>query len=150
MIHDLEMDATYNDFWFHTTAVNASFGNDEANIFTAESNGGAVRNMQGQQGCLYAIRVFPTHEFQKEYMTNRPILYSVAVAMIFVFTSAVFCIYECLAGRQQGVVMETLSRSSAIAHSLFAENVRDRMLLDAERNMKCQRRRRSSMTDGLI
>ena len=125
---DMEQGASYNDFLLHT-AVNASFG--ETNIFT---DNGDSRRAQQAQGCLYAIRIYPSHDFQNEYMTNRPILYSVSVAMIFVFTSAVFMVYECLAGRQQGVIMETLARSSAIVHSLFPENVRDRMLLDAERN----------------
>jgi len=147
--NDMEEVATYNDFVFHT-AVNASFG--ETNIFTADESGNDRRRhaQQQQQGCLYAIRVYPSHEFERDYMTNRPILYSVAVAMIFVFTSAVFMIYECLAGRQQGVVMEALARSSAIVHSLFPENVRDRMMLDAERHIKRRKRRRSSLTDGLI
>lgn len=38
--------------------------------------------------------------------------------LIFVFTLAIFVIYECLAWTQQDVVMETLSRSSAIVQSL--------------------------------
>jgi class 3 adenylate cyclase len=138
---DMEAPATFADFLAHT-AVNAS---QTANIFQDTR-----RQVQQQDGCLYSIRVYPTHEFHIEYVTNRPILCSVGAAMVFVFCTAIFFLYEWLAGRQYGVVMETLARSSAIVHSLFPETVRDRMLLDAERNLNRPTRRRASGTDGLI
>ena len=82
-------------------------------------------------------------------MTNRPIVYSMSIALVFVFTSAVFIIYDCVAGRRQGVIMETLARSSAVAHSLFPANVRERMFGDIDASGR-QRRRPSMSKDGLI
>jgi class 3 adenylate cyclase len=83
-------------------------------------------------------------------MTNKPILYSITIAAIIGFTSAVFIIYTCLARRKQGVLMENLARSSAIVRSLFPATVRDRMLNDTERKLKNKRGMLMLLMDGLV
>jgi class 3 adenylate cyclase len=64
---------------------------------------------------------------QDDHVTSEPILLTVAVVLIFVFTSMVFFLYDWLVERRQKKVMKTAVQSSAIVSSLFPSQVRDRL-----------------------
>jgi class 3 adenylate cyclase len=77
--------------------------------------------------CPYIVLAYPSREFHNEYITNKPIVMTVIVVAIFVFTSLVFFTYDRLVERRQTKVMKTAVRSSRIVSSLFPSNVRDRL-----------------------
>jgi hypothetical protein len=87
--------------------------------------------------CEFTLHVYPTDEFRDSYTTKNPVYYTVAVVMIFLFTSAAFILYDCFVQRRQNKVMHSAVRTDAIVSSLFPAQVRDRLLEDAlNRNKK--------------
>jgi hypothetical protein len=77
--------------------------------------------------CLYSIQVYPSEQYQEIYVTSKPAIFTAMLILVFLFTSAVFFMYDCLVERRQRVVMDTAVASSAIVSSLFPKNVRDRL-----------------------
>ena len=80
----------------------------------------------------YKLRIYPSQTFEEKYVTNKPLIYTGVVAGIFFFTSLVFLMYDCFVERRQQVVMDRAVKSSLVVSSLFPENVRDRLLNEAE------------------
>jgi Adenylate and Guanylate cyclase catalytic domain len=62
-----------------------------------------------------------------DFVSHRPIVYTIGAVAIFVLTSLVFLVYDCFVERRQHVVLTTARRSSAIVSSLFPSQVRDRL-----------------------
>lgn len=77
--------------------------------------------------CDYTLRVYPSTDLEEAFITNSPIIYTIIVASIFVFTSLVFVSYDVLVARRQRVVMERAIRSGVIVNSLFPEAVQSRL-----------------------
>jgi class 3 adenylate cyclase len=75
----------------------------------------------------YTLRVYPSTDLQDDYVTSKPIVYTVVVASVFLFSSLVFLAYDCLVERRQTVVMDKAIKASAVVSSLFPEAVRDRI-----------------------
>jgi hypothetical protein len=57
--------------------------------------------------CSYSLHVYPSPELQSEYRTYMPMVYSGAVVLIYLFTSAFFVLYDILVQRRQAKVMDT-------------------------------------------
>lgn len=58
-------------------------------------------------GCQYFLKVYPSSDMEDDYITSRPITFTVAAVLIFVFTSVVFLFYDLLVERRQKKVMST-------------------------------------------
>lgn len=87
--------------------------------------------------CDFKIQIYPSKDFEDEYMTDKPLIYSIVVVALFAFTSVVFCIYDSLVEKRQVVVLDSAEKTGAIVSSLFPEQFRDRLLEDAaQRNAK--------------
>jgi class 3 adenylate cyclase len=78
--------------------------------------------------------VYPTQEFEEDHATNSPIMYTLAVAFVFLFAISVFFVYDFFVERRQTKVMATATKSSAIVNSLFPANVRDRLMEEQDSN----------------
>jgi hypothetical protein len=61
------------------------------------------------------------------YITNEPMLYSIILAVVFLFTCAVFILYTFFVERRQRKVMGKAVQSGTIVSSLFPDIIRDRM-----------------------
>lgn len=77
--------------------------------------------------CPFRVRIYPSHTKKDQYTTTDSTIFAIAAASIFLFTSAVFVLYDFCVERRQRLVMNTAVKSTAIVSSLFPENVRDRM-----------------------
>lgn len=77
--------------------------------------------------CPFTIKVYPSSQKQAYYQTSNPIIFTAAAVLIFVFTSAVFLLYDYMVERRQKKVLSTAVRSTAIVSSLFPAVVRDRL-----------------------
>lgn len=62
--------------------------------------------------CEYDIRVYPTKELESEYTTNKPIVYTTVVMLVFVFTAMIFIMYDVFVQRRQNLVMATAKRTN--------------------------------------
>ena len=111
--------------------------------------------------CMVSIDVYPSIVFYDEYNTNAPIVMTIAVVIIFVFTACMFVFYDRLVERRQNLVMHKALQTNAIVTSLFPENVRERLmrhtpglaennrcLKDGSMNSRSQRRRLSGYLNG--
>ena len=79
------------------------------------------------------MNTYPTEDFEAEYKTNEPIIYSVIIACIFLFTAIVFWFYDFMVQHRQGKLMLTAVRSNAIVSSLFPKDVQKRMMEDMKK-----------------
>jgi len=100
-----------------------------------EESMSARRRADNMDGVSYSIRIYPSSSFRSNYITNKPAIYASAIALVFVFTSLTFFIYDCLVERRNTAVMKSAEKSSKIVHSLFPAVVRDRLFKTAEEEM---------------
>jgi hypothetical protein len=82
--------------------------------------------------CGYTLRVYPSQDTENEFVNSSPIIFTVVVACIFLFTSMVFVLYDYLVARRQSIVMNRAVASSAIVSSLFPSQVRDKLYKENE------------------
>lgn len=79
----------------------------------------------------YRIFVYPSVEFQAQYITSNPAIYTVAMVVIFLLTAGIFLTYDIFVERRQKIVLSSAVRSNAVVKSLFPENVRHRLMEEA-------------------
>jgi hypothetical protein len=84
--------------------------------------------------------------FEKE--TNKPVVYAIVVGMIFIFTLAIFAIYDWNVSRRQTMVMNRAIKTQAVVSSLFPKSVQDRIMQDLEGEVT-KENKRSSRKDQL-
>ena len=75
--------------------------------------------------CPYSITVYPSAENESAYESSNPLVFTVCAILIFLFTSAVFLIYDvCVEKRQQKVMDSAIQNSENV--SLLEQMVRER------------------------
>ncbi len=72
-----------------------------------------------QEGCPYTFHVYPTQQGKDSYTTNDPLVVSLSVAAVFLFTLFMFFFYNHLVERRQRLVVAKANQSTAIVSSLF-------------------------------
>jgi len=82
--------------------------------------------------CSYIVSIYPTNEFRAKFITNEPILYTAVVVSIFVLTTMVFLLYDCMVQRRQVKLLSTAQLTNAIVASLFPRDVQKRIMDEAE------------------
>lgn len=98
---------------------------DEKDIIGDGTKDGLPLN---KEHCMISIDVYPSQVFYNTYNTSDPIIMTIAVAMIFIFTACMFVFYDRLVERRQLVVMNKALQTNAVVESLFPANVRDRLM----------------------
>jgi class 3 adenylate cyclase len=96
----------------------------------------------------YNIHVYPSTHMEDKFMTNEPIYYAMVVAAIFIFTTVVFLLYNCLVERRQKLVLDKAVKSTAVVQSLFPANVRKRLYEETEKALEDTKRISSQRTPG--
>jgi hypothetical protein len=84
-----------------------------------------------QDLCQYTLSVYPTEEMDVYYNENFPLVIASVVAAVFVFTTAVFLMYDMMVERRQRMLLDTAKRSTAIVSSIFPKKVRDQLMMGA-------------------
>lgn len=100
------------------TAITDTSSNSNTN-----SNSNTTANIE----CHYSIRVYPSQEFEDNHRTNEPWIHVAILASLFLFTTAVFVVYDCMVERRQRVVLESAKQSGQLVNALFPEEVRDQL-----------------------
>ena len=80
--------------------------------------------------CDISLMVYPTDEMFSFYNTNLPLVITIIIVLIFVFTAVMFLLYDRLVERRQRIVMNTAVKSSQIVSSLFPKQIRDRLFAE--------------------
>lgn len=82
--------------------------------------------------CSYTLRVYPSQDTEDKYVNRNPIIFTVVIVLVFLFTSLVFVLFTIAVARRQRVVMNRAVASSAIVSSLFPSQVRDQIYEENE------------------
>eukprot|EP00977_Amphora_coffeiformis_P019070 scaffold6899_cov183-Amphora_coffeaeformis.AAC.3 len=80
--------------------------------------------------CQYSIRIYPSDHMVESMTTNTPIVITVSVAIVFLFTVLMFFAYDRLVERRQRILMDKAKRTHQIVASLFPKNIREQILND--------------------
>jgi hypothetical protein len=89
-----------------------------------------------QDYCPYKAAVYPSAQMRDEFKSNTPLLLTVGVVVIFMFTILVFLFYDLLVKRRQKFLANAAHKSSAIVTALFPQIVRDRLFEDNTKSPK--------------
>jgi hypothetical protein len=104
-----------------------------------------------QDNCPFTLTVYPSAALHDYYTTNNPMLFTIAAVIIFLFTSAVFVLYDIMVERRQKLVLSTAAKTSAIVSSLFPSNVRAELMKEQdekERERERERRERAAIVES--
>ena len=77
--------------------------------------------------CPFTVNVYPSNMMRNDYTSNQPILFAIVAVLIFVFTTSLLVVYDCIVERRQKLVMNKAIRSTAIVSSLFPSEVQNRL-----------------------
>jgi flagellar basal body-associated protein FliL len=77
--------------------------------------------------CPYSLRFYPSTEMEDFYYTRQPIIYASIVCLTFLFTAAIFVIYDFLVEKRQKKLSREAKETSAVVNALFPAMVRERM-----------------------
>ena len=69
--------------------------------------------------CPHVFHIFPTQADYDKYVTSLPIILCLSISAIFIFTIAMFLLYDRLVERRQSIVLAKATQSTAIVSSLF-------------------------------
>ncbi|KAL7569519.1 hypothetical protein ACA910_013893 [Epithemia clementina (nom. ined.)] len=100
-----------------------------------------------QDTCPWTVRVFPSAKFEARYKSTNPIIFTVAAALIFIFTTTVLVFYDRYVERRQHIVMESAVRSDKIVSSLFPSNVRERLYHEEQKERNNTNRQRAFLSN---
>jgi len=81
--------------------------------------------------CSVRVQVYPSQEYYDEYISSSPSLFTFYLAIIFLLSSGMFCIYDMLVAKRQQVLWTRATQSTTIVSSLFPKNVRDRLMQES-------------------
>jgi Adenylate and Guanylate cyclase catalytic domain len=115
-------DKKYNGMGHHAKLFELS-GLDKTLLYT-----GALLD---KDFCPMTMSYYPSDIMKSSFTTRNPQLFTVAVVVIFAFTSLVFIFYDVMVELRQKKVLNTAVRSTAIVSSLFPSTVRDRLYPEA-------------------
>lgn len=82
--------------------------------------------------CKYTMSVYPTDEFHSDYDSSDPIIFTVFVVLVFIFTALVFLLYDWFVSRRQKKLSLAAERTAKIVTSIFPKGVGRKMIEDAE------------------
>ena len=75
--------------------------------------------------CEYGIRIYPTQALEDEYINNEPLQFVFFLAILFLFTTGAFLVYDCIVQRRHRLVMKKAREQTAVVSSLFPQAVRE-------------------------
>ena len=99
-------------------------------------------------GCISEVimAIYPTEELEKSFYTGTAWKFSLGVAGAFLFTSAIFTIYDVLVKRRQNKVMERIIRQDKIVLNTFPKAIRDQLYRDSNQDERSKGSNQSQST----
>jgi hypothetical protein len=96
----------------------------------------------------YTVHVYPSTHMEDKFVTNEPMYCALVVAAIFLFTTAVFLLYNCMLKGHQRLLLNKAVKSTAVVKLLFPENVREQLYEETEKPLEDNKRSSSHNTSG--
>ena len=76
---------------------------------------------------IYTLSIYPSKEFEAEYVTNKAAIYASGVVLIFLFTAGLFLLYDYLVEDRQQKTARLAKQRGNIVDSMFPAAFRDRL-----------------------
>jgi hypothetical protein len=89
--------------------------------------------------CHYIIAVYPTKDFQEQFVTSDPIRFACVVLGVFFLTSLLFVVFDRIVRKRTEKVMSVALKQNAIVSSLFPKSVQAKLMAEADQNEKLGR-----------
>lgn len=130
-------DTCGNDITFELNGQQSTFLGNEDLHDPAYDGWGVHTNVEFyrtelEEMCVHTLSIYPSVTFEQSYNTNKPAIYTAVVALAFFVTSILLLIYDMLVTRRQAKTMKSALRATRFVSTLFPENVRDRVMDDAQ------------------
>ncbi|KAL7485159.1 hypothetical protein ACHAW6_010767 [Cyclotella cf. meneghiniana] len=93
-----------------------------ANLALTDETTGVVDNL-----ITYSLSIYPSQEFEDQYITNRATIYTAGVVLIFVCTAGLFLLYDYLVENRQQRTARLAKQTSTIVDSMFPAAFRERL-----------------------
>ena len=77
--------------------------------------------------CPFRLRIYPSDTMKADYSDPASVIFPVTVVCIFIFTAAIFCLYDCRVEHRQRLLLKKAERSTAIVASLFPTQVQEQL-----------------------
>lgn len=84
----------------------------------------------------YTLHVYPSRVTEAKYVNNEPMIYSIVVGSVFLFTTLVFIVYDFLVEKRQNKVLKKAVQSTTLVKSLFPEKVHSRLYEEGDEEKK--------------
>ncbi|CAB9526948.1 natriuretic peptide receptor 2 [Seminavis robusta] len=111
-----------------------------ANVYHDQEGGSSYSSYTGipiaDDFCPRTISVYPSSAMEHDHRTSDAVLFTVTAALIFLFTSTVFMLYDFWVNRRQRIVMQRALASGAIVSSLFPKKVRQQLYAEEQEKKK--------------
>ncbi|CAB9514586.1 Receptor-type guanylate cyclase gcy [Seminavis robusta] len=125
-VYTYRIDGTYSLFVGHGDLHDPKYSYLEAGTSIGNIINAQVLD-DNKNGCHYSIRVYPSQDFEDDHRSNKPWIYVLVLASLFLFTSAVFLIYDHMVEQRQKIVLQSAQQSGKLVNTLFPEDVRDQL-----------------------
>lgn len=76
---------------------------------------------------VYTLIIYPSEEFESQYVTNKAAIYASGVVLIFLFTAGLFLLYDYLVEDRQQRTARLAKQRGNIVDSMFPAAFRDRL-----------------------
>ena len=127
----------FHDRTYDRLEMSADYASFADNVHSENHRNGRYTGVPvDDEHISYRIRVYPSLEFESSYVTSQPAVYASLMLLIFVLTTLVFLLYDRIVERRQHIVLSTAVKSNAVISSLFPENVRERLMNEAQKQQE--------------
>jgi hypothetical protein len=100
---------------------------ERTELFSPRQDFHGATQAQKDAHCQYYLHIYPSSELEDIYKTSKPALFSMAVVLVFFFTTMVFLAYDLLVQKRQAKVHSAAVKANAIVSSLFPAEIRERL-----------------------
>jgi class 3 adenylate cyclase len=136
-----------HDEAFDHMEVSADLTQYLSTYVSAQTEGFTAVPITGE-GVQYSLRVYPSQDMKDDFVTNQPVIFSLVVALVFVFTSVIFFISDVSVERRKKIVMDRAVKSTAVVSSLSPENVKEQLLNEGEDDKEDKKKLSWRASDG--
>eukprot|EP00977_Amphora_coffeiformis_P025101 scaffold18239_cov137-Amphora_coffeaeformis.AAC.1 len=99
-------------------------------------------------GCQYTLRVYPSKTLEERFVTSAPLVYTVCVLAIFLFSAIVFIVYDVVVEVRQRHVMRKALTTGAIVSSMFPKAIQERLMAEQEKQKQKEQDRKTYMSNN--
>lgn len=104
--------------------------------------------LSANAGCQYTLRVYPSKNLEDRFLTRDPLIFTVCVLAIFLFSTIVFIVYDVVVEVRQRHVMRNALSTGAIVSSLFPKAIQERLMAEQEKEKQKEKGKRTYMSNN--